>query len=340
MSQLRKYRKERGLTQVELARKVGMSRGAYLALEAGESTAKVSTALLLARVLNTTVENLFGDDVGRDQHHLLLTAPLRRVLIGEVGGERIVREVGDLALSERLRPADGVLDSTETIVEQRSTSVFVTGCDPCVSLVVGHLAQSRAGVNFRWIGGANARARRELEHGMTHFAVIHGDSEAAASASVPNGDALGRLPLAQWSLVLAMAPHLSRGVSSLEDLVGRDLRWALREPGSGVRTFLDDWLLGRGLILGDVMGSSRQYEDHFDVASALSDGRADVGLTMGWVAAEYSLAMVEVGVQRSELWYRRDRVGSGDVDAIGSTLNSSGFQRELNALFGYRSLVG
>ena len=58
ISDLRNYY---GLTQREIARRVGISSTAMSAIERGTHEPKVSTALRIARELGTTVEELWGE---------------------------------------------------------------------------------------------------------------------------------------------------------------------------------------------------------------------------------------------------------------------------------------
>jgi putative transcriptional regulator len=53
-------RRSAGLTQPELAAKVGASRPTIARVEAGKQVASVILALRLAQALDTTVETLFG----------------------------------------------------------------------------------------------------------------------------------------------------------------------------------------------------------------------------------------------------------------------------------------
>lgn len=57
---VREARERAGLSQEALARAVGASRNAIVAIERGESVPSVLMALALAKSLDTTVENLFG----------------------------------------------------------------------------------------------------------------------------------------------------------------------------------------------------------------------------------------------------------------------------------------
>jgi putative transcriptional regulator len=54
-----KERQKAGLTQVELAEKVGVTRQTIIAIEKGDYTPSVALALRLAKVFKTPVEDLF-----------------------------------------------------------------------------------------------------------------------------------------------------------------------------------------------------------------------------------------------------------------------------------------
>jgi DNA-binding XRE family transcriptional regulator len=58
-TKLKKRREERGLTQVEIAKKAGISWRAYQTYEAGDRIPKADTAKLIAKALDSTVEELF-----------------------------------------------------------------------------------------------------------------------------------------------------------------------------------------------------------------------------------------------------------------------------------------
>ena len=56
---VREVRRERGLTQEELAREVGVSRQTIVNIEQGRYKPSILLALKIARVLDTDVETLF-----------------------------------------------------------------------------------------------------------------------------------------------------------------------------------------------------------------------------------------------------------------------------------------
>lgn len=58
-SSLSTYRQEAGLTQAELAARVGVTRQTIIAIERGSYAPSVRLALALAREFSCSVENLF-----------------------------------------------------------------------------------------------------------------------------------------------------------------------------------------------------------------------------------------------------------------------------------------
>ena len=61
---VRERRKERRLTQAELAEQVGVSRQTIIAVEQGDYAPSVYLALRIARTLGGTVEELFTNETG------------------------------------------------------------------------------------------------------------------------------------------------------------------------------------------------------------------------------------------------------------------------------------
>src|SRR5512147_2513024 len=104
---LRERRLLGGWSQDQLARQVGVSRQALNALERGHAQPSIETALALARVLGTTVEQLF-----ETRPEALPPLPARggprgtRLLLAEVAG-RVHGHALDAGSGE---PADAVVE--------------------------------------------------------------------------------------------------------------------------------------------------------------------------------------------------------------------------------------
>ncbi len=79
---LRRARLRAGLSQAELARRVGLSRPAYTNIEKGHKHPSLVTALRIARVLNRQVEELFSDELAGDKLMNVSTVVGARARIG------------------------------------------------------------------------------------------------------------------------------------------------------------------------------------------------------------------------------------------------------------------
>lgn len=62
-NRLREFRAKKGLTQMQIADVLGCQQGLVSQYERGVYTPSLHNALLLARALGTTVEDLFGGEV-------------------------------------------------------------------------------------------------------------------------------------------------------------------------------------------------------------------------------------------------------------------------------------
>jgi putative transcriptional regulator len=66
-SPVRVRRKERRITQAELAEQVGVTRQTIIAVEQGDYAPSVYLALRIARALDGSVEELFTNETGDDR---------------------------------------------------------------------------------------------------------------------------------------------------------------------------------------------------------------------------------------------------------------------------------
>jgi putative molybdopterin biosynthesis protein len=140
-SGLERARTVRGLTQRALAQAAGITRQAVSAIEHGKVQPGVGIALALARVLNTSVEELFGTpSVAKPQ------------LFEDVAREYTALEPTDTGL-----PA-----------------VFVAGCDVATGLLARHATLRERELRMVWLPMTNRAALDALRRGRVQAAVVHG----------------------------------------------------------------------------------------------------------------------------------------------------------------------
>ncbi len=308
---IRRRRAAAGWTQAELARRVGVSRQALSAVEAGRQVPSTVLALQLGKVLRCAVEDLFRLPGGALREAVLApgrTSP--RVLLGRVDGRLVAH-----FLHDPRRAADGLVHgsggegrgSVELLSDEARVrgTVLVAGCAP----LLGALAE-RASAAGRdrvvWVPADSGQALALLEQRLVHVAGVHlaaADAPdvhvALARGRAPHGRAL-LVHLARWRQGLVLAAGNPLGVTEVADLGRPELRLAWRRPGAGAHRVLAAMLEEAGREVPAV-SSEPVADDHDEVAWLVRRGLADVGVAIEASAVPQGLAFVPVAEERFDL---------------------------------------
>ena len=138
---------------------------------------------------------------------------------------------------------------------------------------------------------------------------------------------------------LVTAPGNPKGIRSFRDLLRPDVTFVNRVKGSGIRTFIDLQLRKLGVENPEktIRGYSYQAKTHTAVAAAVAQGRADVGVAVGYVAEIYGLEFIPLAEEHYDLAVRRDRLYKEAVRMLLEALGSRRFLEKLNAMPHYRT---
>jgi putative molybdopterin biosynthesis protein len=356
---IRRARTSRGLTQIDLAARAGISRQALGAIESGSYQPGVSVALSLARELGASVESLFGaegDDTCRyvaaswrdDDISAGRSAPRTRVALGRVGGKVVA--VTQAAARLTLVAGGGMLKhaahrraqvSTFLSRDEIDATLLVAGCDPAVAILADWLARARSPIAAISLACSSKRALAALLAGRVHAAGVHlRDARNGEYNLSPVRRALGKrhaalIHFGQWELGLATAANNPLKISGFGDLERPRLRIVNRELGSGARAALDEDLTKLGLKAKWIAGYRNELGGHLEVAAAIASGQADAGVTIRVAAQAYGLDFVPIRVERYELVIPVREMDSAPVVAMLDALNSRRFAREVSQLCGY-----
>lgn len=319
MSNLRRLRREAGLTQSDLASRAGVSRQLVGAVEAGRHLPRVDAAIALAAVLGVEVAQLFAPS----------TEPLD-VVSGEAPTDGVpVRagRVGDRIVTARARVgpdgwdvADGIVDGGELLpFEPGAAGVVVVGCEPGLELAERILREH--GMRAVAVTASSAAAIEALRAGRAHAAVVHGPRRRRSQ-----GLDIDRIRLTRWRVGLAAPPHL--GSDWPQQALAGSSPVIQREPGAGVQAAFEAAATRSGTIPGPRVGS------HFDAAQR--------GVLTGLAAVTIEPAALAVGAQfhaieshEAELWVDRAWRDSAVVAAALDVFASRRFRDRLRAIGGY-----
>ncbi|HEY7512317.1 MAG TPA: substrate-binding domain-containing protein [Vicinamibacteria bacterium] len=363
-SHVRERRAARGLRQVELARRVGVTRQALHAIESGRYLPNVALALRLARALACRVEDLFAPPTGAGgatlEGRLLATLPQPppvRAKVWTVGGHAFVLPVARLGPSADFsvradavvvaRPQPGARPPRVRVRLLRARgeierAIAVAGCDPAVQLV-GQYVQRQAppGDLVAWTLGSTA-AVEALARGEVHVAGVHVVDPRTGEANLPflrrhlRKGAYTVVTFASWDAGWLVARGNPRRIRGAADLARGGVRLVNREPGSGARLLLDERLRREGVAPARVRGYGDVATSHLAVGARIAEGRADVGVAVRPIARLLGLDFLPLQAERYDLVVPNRLLQSHPV--LGGFLDallSRDLRADIEALGGY-----
>lgn len=369
-NRLRALRMAKGLSQAALAYMTGITRQAVCAIEANQYLPTTAVALRLAGALGCRVEDLFtlltigeyieGDLVGSIPLHAS-DAGQARVKVVRIGNRFVVRPVA--ALGEILNftvPADGLLIGSKggkrrtvkpgsrvtvrLLRDRRAVEqeIAVAGCDPAIVLAGEYLRrQHHSATVVGWTMGSSA-ALEALKRGEVHMAGLHLVDAKSGESNLPylrrhlTGEDVLVVTFAIWEegvLVRSGNPKAIRGIG---DLAREDVTLINREAGAGARLLLDQQLAATGIDSAQVNGYHHVARSHFEVARAVAEGRADVGIGIRAAARCYGLDFLPLQEARYDLVVPKAVLASHpSLSALLDTIVRRPFRTEMEALGGY-----
>ena len=134
---------------------------------------------------------------------------------------------------------------------------------------------------------------------------------------------------------LLLEPGNPLGIRPLEILVRPDILFVNREPGPGVRQWLDFRLSRLGIHPEMVLGYSHAVHSHAEVAQTISSDQADVGIGIAAIAQEFDLDFVPLFDEPYEIVLPLDLLNDGQFAPFFEHLNSGEFCTAIGDLAGY-----
>ena len=329
---VRANRARLGWSQEELASRSGVSRAGISAIETGRLVPSTSAALALAAAMGTTVESLFrlpGTRASGDGEAWAWAPPSLpcRYWRAEVGGRVSLYPVEVSPLG--LVPHDGTAHEGGRDDRDRSDpsrTLVVACCDPAAGLLAAELARQEE-MRLLVLPRSSAAALDLLDRGLVHAAGVHLSRADAAEGNAPaireklgGSRAWNLLHVAGWDEGIVLDPGL--GLGSIREVVAAQLRWVLREPGSGAQQCLDE-LLGPSGARRPTRGGPRAF-DHRGVAGAIRGAGPTPGSACDWPATRPASGSSASGARPMT---SACPSGSSPIPAPGPCCGSSGRRR-------------
>jgi len=368
-NRLKEVRQAKGLSQGELAIRADITRQAVSAIESNRYLPTTAVALQLARVLGTSVEDLFRfTEQGEVIEARLIDVPGNvsvsehpiRVKIANVSGRYAARPVAGLGdVLNYTVGADGFLERVSAhegkalggrpvrvrllrdrhVVDQE---IAVAGCDPAIFLAGEHLRRQKDQTSVvGWTMGSMA-ALRALQQGEVHVAGLHLLDPTTGESNLPflrralKGSNYEIVTFATWEEGFLVRPGNPKSIHVAADLADPLVTLVNREEGAGARLLLDQRLRAAGIDLTQIRGYETVVSSHFEVARSIASHQSDVGIGIRSAAQFFGLDFVPLQVARYDLVVPKTYLKSHPtLSNLFDTLTSRPFRNEIDALGGY-----
>jgi molybdate-binding protein/DNA-binding XRE family transcriptional regulator len=256
-----------------LARRVHVSRQTIYAIEAGTFVPNTEVALLLARELEVTVDEIFSLQTESQASPESLAAEVLSSAAVEGGQPVRICQVGSRWVSVPVTAspyfipeADGIIKRiarnngrADLVVfakeEAAQKRLVLAGCDPATGLL-SRMVEKISGIEIVSAAASSKLALSWLKEGKVHIAGSHLEDPKTGEFNLPfirkelPDQELSVVTFARWEEGFVLAPGNPKRIRKIEDLARKNVRFMNREVGSGSRALLDE-LLGKAGMDGE-----------------------------------------------------------------------------------------
>ncbi|MEJ2757639.1 MAG: substrate-binding domain-containing protein [Anaerolineales bacterium] len=224
---------------------------------------------------------------------------------------------------------------------QHSSLKFVGSHDPALTLLVSRL--SCTDINFAVdvtfagsLAGLMALARNEAD-----FAGSHLWDEESNQYNRPYirrlfpGKRIALVRLANRNIGLIVQPDNPFSIKNLKDLAHPNIRFINRQSGAGTRVWLDAHLKLIGIPTNKINGYKKEVSSHADIAGAVLDDKADVGLGIETAALGYGLDFIPLTTESYDLVVPQENWQNDGIQRIITALQEPNLVETIRLLGGY-----
>jgi putative molybdopterin biosynthesis protein len=136
---------------------------------------------------------------------------------------------------------------------------------------------------------------------------------------------------------LLVQPGNPKQINELEDLARPGVRMVNREHGSGIRIWLDYQLSHRGIAATNLTGYHDEVSSHLEVARAVYEGHADVGLGLHSSASVFGLEFIPLFEEPYDLVFSQETLADPRLSPFFEHMSSGEFRQAVEKIGGYHT---
>jgi putative molybdopterin biosynthesis protein len=341
-----------GLSQQQLGERAGLTRQAINAIEANRYTPNTIVSIRLAHALGLRVEELFRVEEALASVEMPSAGdvhrPGDRLVMGRVGARIVSHGLsGEHGIAEGFTGADGVAGERCEVRmfiprDELERTAFLVGCDPSLGMLASVVTRRARNARLVWIPGSSKDALDALRRSTAHVAGIHlRDARSGDYNVIPGRKALAGggiiVSYAHWQQGFVVQPGNPKGLKGVQTLLKRGVRIVNREPGSGSRALLDQWLAAAEIPTDRIVGYDHTVKSHMAVAREVANGVADVGIGLHAIARTLDLDFLPIDDVKFDLLIPNEHSDHPVIEVLLDVLRSGAMRAELAALPGYDS---
>lgn len=220
--------------------------------------------------------------------------------------------------------------------------IILCGQDPSLDILANMIQHHPEGTTILRSQVGSFSGLLGLYHNQCHMTASHLWDGDTGSYNLPYvrrlipGISCVVLRIAKRTQGFYVAKGNPKKIKSWLDLTRTDITMVNREKGSGTRVLLDEQLRLLSIDTNKIKGYDHEETSHLSIASAISRGKADVGigrqLTLG---SGSSLDFIPLHVECYDLVIKKTNLNQPIFKLVYDLLNSNDFKEELLGLGGY-----
>jgi molybdate-binding protein/DNA-binding transcriptional regulator YhcF (GntR family) len=218
---------------------------------------------------------------------------------------------------------------------------FVGSHDLAITWLAAHFQEILPGYGMQVrftgsLGGLIALAQGQADIAGSHlWDEKSGRYNAPFVSKLMPGKRVALLTMFHRRLGLILQNGNPKGIDGLGDLARKKARFVNRQSGSGTRVWLDASLRELGISPGQIQGFDDEKMTHSEVARAVAEGQADVGVGLEASAQAYGLDFLFLKEERYDLAIPAQNMDFPPVKALRSWLKSVDAERAVAEFGGY-----